>query len=533
METEVKYPNAGPNADLARYRTGEVPAKKDIVSWHGEPVNDGEDVPPVLGNREAAAVGLGCVVIPDDDGDLIAVRAARFDLISRAPVEPAAEVGEGIEQVRQELQMVLNDWNDLVKASGARANGTAIGHVASLVRSHSELLELCVDGAKRLELWIEQSCPEDRVKDEESRLDSIHSAIHRAAKITGVKNPCERCGTQIYSGPPDCPRCGAPNCCPKCCEESEADIAPSPSPEPSARAAEVDLELALPGDKCHLRNGRVEVFDGPAPEGWSCREYCPYRVQSGHTYRRDGGYTTCAGERTEWDIVRVVRDGVQITLAVEKCCLCDSPMGGDGHCTGDHDGCVMTAPSASPCVIQGAGKYRTVLFDKTGSPHDLAEIVGKMTLVASEGLHWVGVIGGTSTAFFGDDGECSGPGQWTITGPYVPQPKPEITLAGLTELLKDAPEKLETLALWNDRIYPTLRKADGSPLANDGDEVQRDLRQFAFAIRHLVAVCHSAPDLLEACRQLVAAMHQLGKGHHREVSFAEAAIAQVNASAAE
>ena len=33
---------------------------------------------------------------------------------------------------------------------------------------------------------------------------------------------CEHCGCdKIYSGPPDCPRCGAPNCCEVCCREQE------------------------------------------------------------------------------------------------------------------------------------------------------------------------------------------------------------------------------------------------------------------------------------------------------------------------
>lgn len=30
---------------------------------------------------------------------------------------------------------------------------------------------------------------------------------------------CDHCGSDhIYSGPPDCPRCGAPNCCQVCCQ---------------------------------------------------------------------------------------------------------------------------------------------------------------------------------------------------------------------------------------------------------------------------------------------------------------------------
>jgi hypothetical protein len=36
----------------------------------------------------------------------------------------------------------------------------------------------------------------------------------------------------------------------------------------------------------------------------------------------------------------------------------------------------------------------------------------------------------------------------------------------------------------------------------------------------------AAPDLLEACKKLVAAMNQLDKGHHAEVAFAESAIAK-------
>lgn len=31
------------------------------------------------------------------------------------------------------------------------------------------------------------------------------------------KDRCEECGTKLYFGPPCCPRCGAPNCCPLCC----------------------------------------------------------------------------------------------------------------------------------------------------------------------------------------------------------------------------------------------------------------------------------------------------------------------------
>ena len=31
-------------------------------------------------------------------------------------------------------------------------------------------------------------------------------------------NRCDECGAKVYSGPPDCPMCGAPNCCQQCCK---------------------------------------------------------------------------------------------------------------------------------------------------------------------------------------------------------------------------------------------------------------------------------------------------------------------------
>jgi len=41
----------------------------------------------------------------------------------------------------------------------------------------------------------------------------------------------------------------------------------------------------------------------------------------------------------------------------------------------------------------------------------------------------------------------------------------------------------------------------------------------------IIRSVNSHDDLLAACKQLTAAMRQLGKGHHREVVFAESAIA--------
>ena len=40
----------------------------------------------------------------------------------------------------------------------------------------------------------------------------------QAALAAAQEARCEHCGADVYSGPPDCPRCGAPNCCPQCCK---------------------------------------------------------------------------------------------------------------------------------------------------------------------------------------------------------------------------------------------------------------------------------------------------------------------------
>lgn len=44
-----------------------------------------------------------------------------------------------------------------------------------------------------------------------------------------MSEKCEYCGTDIYCGPPDCPKCGAPNCCPKCCREEELVVMTAPA----------------------------------------------------------------------------------------------------------------------------------------------------------------------------------------------------------------------------------------------------------------------------------------------------------------
>lgn len=58
-------------------------------------------------------------------------------------------------------------------------------------------------------------------------LDGIQSTsyrelerINRAHSLLPTKEPCEHCGLMFIVS--NCFRCGAPVCCPRCCEREEA-----------------------------------------------------------------------------------------------------------------------------------------------------------------------------------------------------------------------------------------------------------------------------------------------------------------------
>lgn len=254
-------------------------------------------------------------------------------------------------------------------------------------------------------------------------------------------NPCEHCGTEIYSGPPDCPRCGAPNCCPKCCEEAEQYLlSRAPSPEVEAKpetTGEVDLSVCQSGDVCWLRGGGMYYFKGR-------NERCDKGIRP---YMADRLAYTRTGRCFEYehilDIIRVTRDGIQITPSTaepsaeggvkpigawidhqETCGLCGSAMR-DGSCTGDPDGCVMVVTggsSAAPgdAVVKGPGVYRTRKYDERPKPEELAHVD------AVNGEWGYGYIGSPNYLrrwSLRTGKQCNGD-HIDITGPYVPTPKP-------------------------------------------------------------------------------------------------------------
>lgn len=64
-----------------------------------------------------------------------------------APAAPATSASDAecdalrtqLEAQRQELQAVLDDWSELIKAIGARCHGTAIGHAKQVVLERNQL----------------------------------------------------------------------------------------------------------------------------------------------------------------------------------------------------------------------------------------------------------------------------------------------------------------------------------------------------------------------------------------------------------
>jgi hypothetical protein len=71
-----------------------------------------------------------------------------------------------------------------------------------------------------------------------------------------MNEPCEHCGEQIGYYPLGCAGCGAPQCCPRCCDEENARRATSePPPDPRDMEMEElrDLAARYAGEIAALR----------------------------------------------------------------------------------------------------------------------------------------------------------------------------------------------------------------------------------------------------------------------------------------
>lgn len=101
----------------------------------------------------------------------------------------------------------------------------SFGIVAKVV---NELSDLCEELAVQFQEIVTQGLDTEIMRFDELEKELAHAQQDRlelGKRITDLEKRldkrCEVCGsTQIYHGPPDCPRCGAPICCERCCREN-------------------------------------------------------------------------------------------------------------------------------------------------------------------------------------------------------------------------------------------------------------------------------------------------------------------------
>lgn len=77
---------------------------------------------------------------------------------------------------------------------------------------------------------------------------------------------------------------------------------------------------------------------------------------------------------------------------------------------------------------------------------------------------------------------------------------------------------LGTLATWFDDVYPTLRRADGTLLGNNGTDVQDCLRRVAKKIPQLESDLAAARAEVEALKTELRERTEMVESLYREVS---------------
>ena len=102
------------------------------------------------------------------------------------------------------------------------------------------------------------SCWCEEIKQLQKRIEELESVWR-----------CEHCGSdKIYSGPPDCPDCGAPNCCQTCCKIATQEM----------RIEEMEeTDRKLRHELCDLREGH-RITDEQIDKAWEEAHRDPIRV---------------------------------------------------------------------------------------------------------------------------------------------------------------------------------------------------------------------------------------------------------------
>jgi len=163
-----------------------------------------------------------------------------------------AEARREVEELKKEVQSFVTLAYKLVPMAdgmpGAYQRLGILGAEHKQYKSNAEYL------AKELKVW------EDKCNSITTRNQQAQETIRRLEKELG--NRCEHCGAKLYSGPPDCPGCGAPNCCPQCCKilnlEDERDDLKKELTRLQSLVTWVDCKVRMPEEKDGDRNGCVE-----------------------------------------------------------------------------------------------------------------------------------------------------------------------------------------------------------------------------------------------------------------------------------
>lgn len=182
---------------------------------------------------------------------------------------------------------------------------------------------------------------------------------------------------------------------------------------------QVDLSLALPGDRCHRRNGSVEPFIGPTPENiWSHRKY-PYTVGV-FTYARDGRFLE--NRQYERDIVRVTRivDGVEVQVT-------PAPAVPPANAGPEPAAAPAGAVSFDAAKAKSGSQWQTKagVFTFGAMNPDAAYQCGDSAVV--------GWVRGMAVVLDRSGKSHHRGDEYSITGPYVEPPKPVLTLREAVE----------------------------------------------------------------------------------------------------
>jgi hypothetical protein len=145
------------------------------------------------------------------------------------------------------MKMDKIDYDEMLPSEALELIRNAIDDIGGRTKKLEDWHEVCMmDESHPREHYLEHELYKERQKNQppapEEHESDAFKYLTDHPKQEDTEQPvdskreaprCEHCGgTNIYSGPPDCPRCGAPVCCEDCCKKDfEERYIPTEQPE--------------------------------------------------------------------------------------------------------------------------------------------------------------------------------------------------------------------------------------------------------------------------------------------------------------